>query len=582
MESRVSEKLEQPATAEPAYIEEPIRSVSQDNRNNLSDLEADVLNQQIASSDRGFGIATIYRYASVFDMVLIAISSICAIAGGAGLPLMTLLFGNYQGIIQDYYAGKSAYDEYVAQMTTLALCFIYLAIGEFFTVYIATAGFIYSGERISNKIRDRYLHSCLRQNIAYLDTKLSSGEITTCITTEINQIKAGISEKLGMTLGAVATFVSAFAIGFASYWKLTLVLCSSVFALITTIGVATLFISKSSIKLFLSSSAAGALAGDVFESVRTAVAFGTQERLAKLYNEHLFQAEKYGFKVKAITSIMVASMMLILYLNYALSFWVGSTFLINSETSVARILTVTMAIMMGAFDIGHAAPHFQAFVMALGSAKKIFNTIDRKPPLSLDPSANPNQKVENMQGKICFENIKMVYPSRPEVVVLQDFNIEIAAGKTTAVVGPSGSGKSTLVGLLERFYNPVRGTIYLDGRDISTLSIPWLRRNIGLVAQEPTLFNTTIFDNIRRGLPALASESIDMQRDRVVSAAKMANAHDFICQLPDGYNTIVGERGSRLSGGQKQRICIARAIISDPKGTNAAFSPATLPEFCLG
>ncbi|KAI6500223.1 hypothetical protein MCOR10_011887 [Pyricularia oryzae] len=128
MESRVSEKLEQPATAEPAYIEEPIRSVSQDSRNNLSDLEADVLNQQIASSDRGFGIATIYRYASVFDMVLIAISSICAIAGGAGLPLMTLLFGNYQGIIQDYFSGKSAYDEYVAQMTTLALCFVYLAI----------------------------------------------------------------------------------------------------------------------------------------------------------------------------------------------------------------------------------------------------------------------------------------------------------------------------------------------------------------------------------------------------------------------------------------------------------------------
>lgn len=536
----------------------------------LPDQEADILRQQVLSTDQNVGITTLFRYASTFDIVLLSVSAICSILGGAALPLMTLLFGNFQGTIQGYFLGRASYQEYIDEMTSVALYFVYLAIGEFVLVYIGTAGFIYSGERISNQIREHYLQSCLRQNIAYFDTKMSSGEITTSITTEINQIKTGISEKLGITLAAVATFVSAFAIGFAAYWKLTLVVCSSVVVLLAIMGIASSFITKNAIQLFLTSSSAGRLAGEVFGSVRTAVAFGTEERLATQYNGYSMETEKFGFKVKAVTGVMVAGMMLVLYLNYALSFWAGSIFLINGETSLSKILTVMMAIMMGAFDIGHVAAHFQAFMMALGSAKKIFDTIDRDPPASLDPTANTGEIMDEVLGAIRFENIKHIYPSRPDVVVLNDFTLDIPAGKTTAIVGASGSGKSTLVGLLARFYSPVRGTIYLDGRDISTLNLRWLRGNIGLVGQEPTLFNETIYNNILYGISTskLASESVERQNELVINAAKTANAHDFICGLPHGYQTVVGEKGFLLSGGQKQRICIARAIVLNPKGTH--------------
>jgi ATP-binding cassette subfamily B (MDR/TAP) protein 1 len=151
--------------------------------------------------------------------------------------------------------------------------------------------------------------------------------------------------------------------------------------------------------------------------------------------------------------------------------------------------------------------------------------------------------------------------------VLEDFNLLIPAGEKIALVGTSGSGKSTLVHLIQRFYLPVAGQVLLDGHDISTLNLCWLRQQISVVSQEPMLFGTTIFSNIQQGLigTKFEHELSANQHGLVINAAKMSNAHDFILKLPQGYETYVGERGTLLSGGQKQRIAIARAIVSDPK-----------------
>jgi ATP-binding cassette subfamily B (MDR/TAP) protein 1 len=526
--------------------------------------EAAVLKNQVFTPDVKVGIATLYRYASRNDLIIMAVSAIAAIASGAALPLMTVIFGNLQGTFQGYFQGKDSYAHFTGEMAHLVLYFVYLAIGEFVAVYIATVGFIYTGEHVSSKIREHYLESCMRQNIGFFD-KLGAGEVTTRITADTNLIQEGISEKVSLTLSAVATFVAAFVIGFVSYWKLTLILSSTVWALLLCMGSGSTFIVKFSKQNINAYAQGGTVADEVISSVRNAVAFGTQDRLARQYNTHLVKAEFFGFRLKMSLAFMVAGMMLILYLNYGLAFWMGSRYLVDHVIPLSKVLIIMMSIMIGAFNLGNVAPNVQAFTTALGAAAKIYNTIDRVSPL--DPATDEGATIENLVGEIRLENVKHIYPSRPDVVVMEDVSLTIPAGKTTALVGASGSGKSTIVGLVERFYSPVQGKVYLDNVDIATLNLRWLRRQISLVSQEPTLFSTTIYDNIRHGLIGTQweNESPEKQEERIHEAARKANAHDFVSSLPEGYQTNVGERGFLLSGGQKQRIAIARAIVSDPK-----------------
>ena len=171
------------------------------------------------------------------------------------------------------------------------------------------------------------------------------------------------------------------------------------------------------------------------------------------------------------------------------------------------------------------------------------------PPYEIDTSHDGGLKPENISGAISIKNVKFCYPTRPADTILENFSTEIVAGQTVAFVGPSGSGKSTVVSMLERFYDPQEGSIELDGVNIKEINVQYLRSRIGYVGQEPTLFATTVRNNIAYGNPGASQAQIE-------EAAKMANAHDFITQLPDGYDTQVGDKGGQLSGGQKQRIAI--------------------------
>lgn len=207
----------------------------------------------------------------------------------------------------------------------------------------------------------------------------------------------------------------------------------------------------------------------------------------------------------------------------------------------------------------------QALALAQGAASNIFATIDRVPVI--DSASPEGLKPDRVEGEIVLNDVDFLYPSRPSVQVLHKFTGVFPKGKMTALVGASGSGKSTIIGLVERFYDPVGGSIKLDGHEVRELNVKWLRQQIGLVSQEPTLFATTVAGNIEHGLigTRFAGEGADEKRKRVIEAAVMANADGFITALPEGYDTQIGERGMLLSGGQKQRIAIARAIVGDPK-----------------
>ena len=514
----------------------------------LPEHEAAIIRRQLDIPPVKLGYKDLYRYATRNDLLIMLVSGICAIAAGAAMPLMTVVFGSLAGTFQGFFQGDTS--GFSDQVNHLTLYFVYLAIGEFVTIYVATVGFIYTGEHISGKIREHYLASILRQNIGYFD-KLGAGEITTRITADTNLVQDGISEKVGLTLTALATFITAYVIGYIKYWKLTLILTSTIVAIFFTMGGLGNMIVKWNKQSLASYAEGGTVAEEVISSIRNAVAFGTQDKLAREYDAHLVQAERAGFRMKAIQGSMIGFLMCYVYLTYALAFWQGSRYLVWGEMSLSDVLTILLAIMIGAFALGNVAPNLQAFTTAVAAASKIYATIDRVSPL--DPKSEHGEKVKEVEGTIELRNIKHIYPSRPEVVVMEDVSLTIPAGKTTALVGASGSGKSTIVGLVERFYDPVGGQVFLDSHDVQNLNLRWLRQQVSLVSQEPTLFATTIGNNIRHGLIGTEHDDLPAEQTQglVENAARMSNAHDFITQLPEGYNTNVGERGFLLSGGQK-------------------------------
>lgn len=224
--------------------------------------------------------------------------------------------------------------------------------------------------------------------------------------------------------------------------------------------------------------------------------------------------------------------------------------------NAGTLSVIFFCILYTAMKIGQTPPLMETVAMARGAAGSIHSIIDRKP--LIDSSSNEGLTPEAVKGDILFKRVHFQYPSRPDVTVLDGIDFKVFAGQTVALVGLSGCGKSTCIQLLQRFYDPCSGDIQLDGNSLSHLNIKWLRSQIGVVGQEPVLFGTTIIDNIRYGRQGLS-------RDDIERAAKEANAHDFISQLPLGYETMVGERGAQLSGGQKQRIAIARALVRNPK-----------------
>jgi ATP-binding cassette subfamily B (MDR/TAP) protein 1 len=475
-----------------------------------------------------------------------------------------VIFGKLAGNLQLVVSDSISPQEFFRLLNSTVLNSIYLSIGIFVLIYTATVGFIYTGDHIASKIRHEYLRAILRQNIGYFD-RVGAGEITTNITSDINTIQDGISQKMALAMTSVATFVTAFIIGFTRSWKLALICSSTVWSIVavTTYG------SKFSIgykkKSLDASAEGGSFAEEVLSSIRNVVAFGTQDKLARQYNSYLGIAEHWGFRFRAILGTMIGILYSFLYLNYGLAFWAGSKFVVDGSATLSDIITIIFAIIMGSVSLTQLGPNFQALAAGIAASSKIYATIERNSPL--DPTTEVGSRLANVEGKVEFRNIKHIYPSRPDTVVLPGLNLEFPAGKVTALVGASGCGKSSIVGLLERFYEPVAGAILLDGHDIRGLNLRWLRQQMSLVQQEPVLFSQSIAENIRFGLigSTFEHESEPEQQDRIVSAAKLANAHDFVSALPEGYNTFIGERGFLLSVGQKQRIAIARAIIADPK-----------------
>ena len=358
----------------------------------------------------------------------------------------------------------------------------------------------------------------------------------------------------------LGAFIGGMVIGFYKGWKLALVTLS----LSPLLAVAAFLMVKVAFTQAQHEteaySKAGAIAQEVIIAIRTVAAFGGQEREVERYSANLQDAQRVGTKKGAITGIGMGATFFIIFSSYAVGFSYGVK-LINDgdpDYSIGVVTTVFFAIIMGTFSIGMSSTSFQALATSRSSAYSVFEIIDRIPPIDSYSKRGKKRNNDNFKGRIEFKNVSFRYPSRPDVHISRDISLTIEPGTTVALVGPSGCGKSTVIQLIQRFYDPESGQVLVDGDDLRDLNIFWFRSLIGSVSQEPILFGTTIYENIRYGYPSVTKEDI-------IASAKKANAHDFISKLPHGYETEVGEQGTQLSGGQKQRIAIARALVRNPR-----------------
>jgi ATP-binding cassette subfamily B (MDR/TAP) protein 1 len=219
------------------------------------------------------------------------------------------------------------------------------------------------------------------------------------------------------------------------------------------------------------------------------------------------------------------------------------------------IMLVFGAIIFGAQSVGQAASLMPDYAKAKVSISNVFELLDRVPLIN-NWHSDEGVKPDDLNGDIKFDSVEFSYPSRNEVKVLKKLDIKIQKGQRIALVGSSGCGKSTVTQLLERFYDPENGEITVNNYKLKDVNLHWLRSQIGIVSQEPVLFDTTIAENIAYG-----DNSRTVPMNEIIEAAKMSNIHDFIVSLPEGYNTNVGAKGTQLSGGQKQRVSIGNLTI---------------------
>ncbi|CAG8596178.1 9116_t:CDS:10, partial [Ambispora leptoticha] len=475
----------------------------------------------------------LFRFANGTDKLLMLIGTLGALVNGTALPIMTIFFGNFINAFTNYaLAARDHPNDLADERHTLE----------------------------NERVRELYYAALLRQDISWFDT-MSTGDVTSRIAADTTIYQEGISEKIGMILQYLVTFIAAFVIGFVKGWKLALVLCCVIPLLAIAGGAMSKAMAASTTEGQGAYADAGAVAEQTISGVRTVIAFGGESREIRKYLVQLQHAYKSGKRNALISGAGLGTIFLIMFCTYGLGFWYGSKLVLRGEKNGGEVLNTFFAVMFGAFNLGNAAPHFTAVGKGLGAAASLFSVIDRVPPI--DVSSDDGKKImkSKVRGRMEFRNINFHYPQRPEVTVLKNFSLTIEPGQTVALVGSSGSGKSTIISLLERFYDPISGSIILDGEDIKDINIKSLRTQIGLVGQEPVLFPETIAQNIKWG--GVPDEKEPTLED-IIDVCKKANAHEFIEELPEKYNTLVGEKGSLLSGGQKQRIAIARALIKDP------------------
>ncbi|BBG92983.1 P-glycoprotein 11 [Prunus dulcis] len=458
------------------------------------------------------------------EIPVLLLGTIAAAANGVILPIFGIMISS---IIKTFFEPPHQLRK---DSKFWALIFLVLGVGSFIAQPSRQYLFAVAGCKLIKRVRSMCFEKVVYMEVSWFDDpEHSSGAIGARLSADAASLRGLVGDALGLLVQNLATAI-------AANWQLALI----ILVLLPLLGVNGYFqvkfmkgFSADAKKMYEDASQ---VANDAVGSIRTIASFCAEEKVIELYQKKCEGPVKTGIRQ---------------------GFYAGARLVAAGKTTFSDVFRVFFALTMTAVGVSQSGSLTLDLSKGKSSASSIFAILDRKS--KIDSSDESGTTIENVKGEIELRHVSFKYPTRPDLPIFQDLCLTIHHGETVALVGESGSGKSTVVSLLQRFYEPDSGHITLDGIEIQKLQLKWLRQQIGLVSQEPVLFNDTIRTNIAYGKEGNATEA------EIIAAAELANAHKFISSLQQGYDTVVGERGIQLSGGQKQRVAIARAIMKAPK-----------------
>ena len=479
----------------------------------------------------------------------LSVATVCLlIASGLNLTLPRLVGAVVDALTQGLASPAEARATLDESVITLLALFVVIGLATWGRAYLFTL----AGERIVMRLRRELFGCILGQEQAFFDASHSAQWVAR-LADDTTKIQRAVTVNLSMLLRYFIAVLGTLVILAYLSWRLTLVM---VLVVPVTAAGAALYgraLRRVSRELQDGLASASEVAGEAIGGVRTVRAFDAISVEVGRYQARLDIAFELARHRAWLGACFQGGMSLASYAAIAAVVWYGGQLTLEGALSLGDLTAFLLYTFTLAFSIGALNGLWEDFSKALGATEVVFELFERSERL---PSGVLTPDI--CQGAVCFSDVSFAYPSRPEVNALHELSLEIAPRQSLALVGASGGGKSTVAALLQRMYDPDQGVITLDGSPLSSLNTQWLRTQMAVVAQEPLLFATTIEENLRYGDPIASQETLER-------AARAAQAHEFIMDLPERYQTRIGERGLRLSGGQRQRIAIARAILRDPK-----------------
>jgi ATP-binding cassette, subfamily B, bacterial MsbA len=487
---------------------------------------------------RLFAFVRPYRYRLYLALIVIAAGSLLGLAGPYTLQFLV------DAVFQRA-------DAALLNTITLILVAIFATQSVFYFIRAYLLTFI--GERVMADLRIKLFEHLQFLSLSFYNER-RTGEIVSRLTNDVASVRSLVTSDISTALSQALTFTGALILILVTNWRLTLFM----FALVPFVMLFAIIFGRKLRRLSSSVQDQLAEATNVMEEsisgIRVVQSFARETYVIQRFRDSIEKTFQLAMRRTRLSALFGPIISFLAFSAVVSIFWYGGHEVLAGNITPGQLIMFLILTMTIAGSIGQFSGLWTGLQEALGATQRLFELLETRSDISDAPDA---QSLPKVNGRITFDRVSFAYRDNPNTKILSEVSLEVSPGEILALVGPSGAGKTTLVNLILRFFDPASGHVLIDGYDLRTITLKSLRQQVGIVPQDTLLFGGSVRENILYG-------KLDASEQELIGAARSANAHEFIKKLPQGYETIVGERGVKLSGGQRQRIAIARAILKDP------------------